>query len=292
MTRPVIVQDEAQIGFYWTTADGAPVGLHVLVRDDDEPDRLLPTHLEALDDALIIAAGRFGDILGGGRGPTDAAERSGLRDLHRAIDRLTWEYHAAAQALDASVPARAGQIIGTATLMGVMARHPLGLLGPAPLEGELDTPGTGVVAGYGDLLWVDGDRAWLGARWVVRTDDQRRLPATLSMLVFDSSGVNKDAARDEHRTAIGEVLAALDDGDSAGAEHRGIDPLGAASALDWMLYDWLMAHRDGPDSAAVDVKNRADDAAMIVRAAAASVALRARLDPELCRLPVPTSSGR
>jgi hypothetical protein len=234
-----------------------------------------------LDDALIIAAGSLGEVLGGGRGPSDAAERAALRALHCAVDRLSWEYDAAATALAATVPTRAGQIIGTATLMGVMARQPLGLLGPTPLEGALDMPGSGVVAGFGDLTWVDGERAWLGARWVVRTEDGRRLPATLSMLLFDSSGVQKDAARDEHRTAIGEVLAALDEPD--------VDPLGAASALDWMLYDWLMAHRDGPDSAAVDVQNRADDAAMIVRAAAASVALRARVDPEVLRLPYAVS---
>jgi hypothetical protein len=278
MTRPVIVQDEDQLGFYWTTADGTPTRLDALIGLDDEPERLLPTHLEALDDALIIATGRFGEVLGGGRGVADAIERDGLRELHCAVDRLSFEYHAAAAVVDAAIPARAGQIIGTAALISVMARHPLGLLGAAPLAGALDTPGPGVVAGYGDLVWVDGERPWLGARWVVRTDDGRRLPATLSMLLFDSSGVHKDAARDEHRTAIGEVLAALDSDE--------VDPLGAAGAVDWMLYDWLMAHRDGPDSAAVDVNNRLDDAAMIVRAAAASVQLRAGFDPELLRIPM------
>jgi hypothetical protein len=277
MTRPVIVQDEGQVGFYWATPDGRPIGLDALVKTDDEPDRLLPTHLEALDDALIIAAGRFGEILGGGRGPADDAERRGLRELHRAVDRLSWEYHTAAEVLGTATTTRAGQIIGTAFLMGVMARHPLGLVGVPPLEGELDTPEVGVVAGYGDLVWADGERAWRGARWVVRTEDDRRLPATLSMLLFDSSGVQKDAARDEHRTAIGEVLTSLAADDP--------DPLEAAGALDWMLYDRLMAHRDGPDSAAVDVKNRADDAAMIVRTAAASTGLRARFDPELLRIP-------
>jgi hypothetical protein len=284
MSRPMIVQDDGQIGFYWTTAGGAPIDLAGLAAVDEEPERLLPTHLEAFDDALIIAAGRFGEVLGGGRGPIGEDERTGLRDLHRAVDRLSWEYDAAAQALGATIPVRAGQIIGTAFLMGVMARHPLGLLGTPPLEGELDAPGTGVVAGYGDLVWVDGERAWLGARWVVRTDDGRRLPATLSMLIFDSSGVHKDAALDEHRTALAEVLAVLAD--------QGVDALGAAGALDWLLYDWLMAHRDGPDSAAVDVKNRVDDATMIVRAAAASAALRARFDPELLRIPVGASVRR
>ncbi|GAA0615011.1 hypothetical protein GCM10009547_16130 [Sporichthya brevicatena] len=277
MTRPVIVQDEGQIGFHWSTPTGVPVRLDALVKTDDEPRRLLPTHLEALDDALIIAAGRFGEILGGGRGPADDAERTGLRELHRAMDRLSWEYHAAVESMGAVISTRAGQILGTAFLMSVMARRPLSLLGPAPFEGELDEPGIGVVAGYGDLVWVDGDRPWRGARWVVRTEDGRRLPATLSMLLFDSSGVQKDAARDEHRAAIGEVLAALPTDD--------LDAMTAASALDWMLYDWLMAHRDGPDSAAVDVKDRPDDAVMIVRAAAASTELRARFDPELLRIP-------
>ena len=63
--RPRIVQADDQIGFYWVTPSGTPTSLQALVADDDEPDRLIATHLEALDDALIAAAGRFGDILGG-----------------------------------------------------------------------------------------------------------------------------------------------------------------------------------------------------------------------------------
>lgn|GEM_PF-3538884 len=46
-------------------AGGTVEALPQLVVADDEPDRLVVTHLEALDDALIIAAGRFGEVLGG-----------------------------------------------------------------------------------------------------------------------------------------------------------------------------------------------------------------------------------
>lgn len=63
--RPRIVQSDGQIGFFWATSRGVPTSLQALVVDDEEPDRLAATHLEALDDALIIAAERFGEILGG-----------------------------------------------------------------------------------------------------------------------------------------------------------------------------------------------------------------------------------
>ena len=55
--RPRIVQADDQIGFYWATPTGTPTSLQALVIEDDEPERLVATHLEALDDALIIAAG-------------------------------------------------------------------------------------------------------------------------------------------------------------------------------------------------------------------------------------------
>ena len=58
--RPRIIQSDAQIGFYWATPSGSPTSLQALVIGDDEPDRLVATHLEALDDALIIAAERIG----------------------------------------------------------------------------------------------------------------------------------------------------------------------------------------------------------------------------------------
>lgn len=272
MARPRIVQDEGQAGFYWATESGRPVSLAELVRVDDEPERLLPTHLEALDDALIIATGRLGGVLGGGRRP-EPDERRELRELHRALDRLCQEYAAAVAACDAEVDVRAGQIIGTATLVSILARQPIGLLGPAPLEGELDDPSIGIVGGFGDLVVVDPDRPWTGARWVVRTTDGRRLPATLSMLLHDSSGVNKEAAVDEHRAALRSTVAAVDRADA--------DPMAAACALDWMLYDFLDAHRDGPDSGAIDLHNRREDAGLVVSASAASVRCRSAVDPLL-----------
>ena len=45
--RPRIVQADDQIGFYWVTPSGTPTSLQALVADDDEPDRLIATHLEA-----------------------------------------------------------------------------------------------------------------------------------------------------------------------------------------------------------------------------------------------------
>lgn len=276
MARPRIVQDEGQAGFYWATSDGAAITLPDLVAIDDEPERLLPTHLEALDDALIIATGRLGEVLGGGRRP-DPAEQRQLRDLHRSLDRLCHEYAVAAAASAARIDARAGQIVGTATLVSVLARQPIGLLGPAPLEGTLDDPTVGVVGGYGDLVVADPERPWTGARWVVRTTDGRRLPATLGMLLHDSSGVNKEAAVDEHRAALRSTIAAADLPEA--------DRLAAACALDWMLYDFLVAHRDGPDSGAIDLHGRAEDAALVVAASDASVRCRASFDPLLTALP-------
>lgn len=272
--RPRIVQAEGQIGFFWATPAGRPTSLQALVVDDDEPDRLVATHLEALDDALIIAAERFGDILGGGRGPADAAERDDLLELHRTLDRLCFEYAAALEKTGLTADLRAGKIIGTAALFSILARQPLGLLGPAPFDGELDDPGLGVVGGYGEFRQVDPDKPWRGGRWVVRTEAGQRFPLTLSMLMFDSSGANKEGARKEHRDAL---LAVVE-----GARLPEADPLAVTCALDWLLYDWLMAHRDGPDSAEIVFPRGYDDAAaLVVSAAAASVAARATFDPGL-----------
>ena len=236
--RPRIVQTDDQIGFHWVTPAGAATTLRELVVDDDEPDRLVATHIEALDDALIIAAERFGELLGGGRPPRDQQERDGLSELHRVLDLLCFDYAAALDAAGLTADVRAGQIIGTATLFSICARRPLGLLGPAPFDGELDDPALGVVAG------------------------------------FDSSGVNKDAARVEHLDAIERVLTAADRPEA--------DPLAVACALDWLLYDWLMAHRADQDSAEIVMPKRHEsDAGLLVRAAAASVAARATVDPGL-----------
>lgn len=272
--RPRIVQTDGQIGFYWATPAGTPTCLQALIADDDEADRLVATHLEALDDALIIAAERFGEILGGGRGLADAAERDDLLDLHRTLDRLCFEYAAGTESAGVKPDLRAGKIIGTATLFSIRARQPLGLLGPAPFDGQLDEPTLGVVGGFGEMQQVDPERPWLGGRWVVRTEAGQRFPLTLSMLMFDSSGVNKDAARKEHLEALQSVIAAS----------RGVDadPLAVTCAVDWLLYDWLMAHRDGPDSAEIVFpKGHEADAGVVVAAAATSVAARATFDPAL-----------
>lgn len=272
--RPRIVQTDDQIGFYWATPAGSPTSLQALVVDDEEADRLIATHLEALDDALIIAAERFGEILGGGRGPADADERDGLVELHRTLDRLCFDYAAALEKTGLTADLRAGKIIGTAALFSIRARQPLGLLGPAPFEGELDDPGLGVVGGYGEFHHVDPDQPWRGGRWVVRTEAGQRFPLTLSMLMFDSSGANKEGARKEHRDALRGVVEA--------AKLPEADPMAATCALDWLLYDWLMAHRDGPDSAEIVFPKGYDDAAaLVVSAAAGSVAARATFDPGL-----------
>jgi hypothetical protein len=272
--RPRIVQADDQIGFYWVTPSGTPTSLQALVADDDEPDRLIATHLEALDDALIAAAGRFGDILGGGRPPAGADERDDVLELHRTLDRLCFEYAAALEKAGLAADVRAGKIVGTAALFSIRARQPLGLLGPAPLDGELDDPDVGVVGGYGEFHQVDPERPWTGGRWVVRTEAGQRFPLTLSMLMFDSSGANKEGARSEHQDALRTVVKA-----SAMPE---ADPLAVTCALDWLLYDWLMAHRDGPDSAEIVFPKGHDDAAaVVVSAAAASVAARSTFDPGL-----------
>lgn len=272
--RPRIVQADGQIGFYWATPSGAPTTLQALVTEDDEPDRLVATHLEALDDALIIAAERFGEILGGGRGPAGAAEREELLELHRTLDRLCFDYAAALKKTGLTADLRAGKIIGTAALFSIRARQPLGLLGPAPFEGELDEPTLGVVGGYGEFHHVDPDEPWKGGRWVVRTEAGQRFPLTLSMLMFDSSGANKEGARKEHRDALASVVDA--------ARLPEADPMAVTCALDWLLYDWLMAHRDGPDSAEIVFpKGYEGAAALVVAAAAASVAARATFDPGL-----------
>ena len=99
------------------------------------------------------------------------------------------------------------------------------------------------------------------------------------MLLFDSSGVDKEASLAEHRSALAQVTTAV--------TGPGVDPMVASGALDWLLFDWVMAHRDGPDSGAVEIPaGRTDDARMIVAATAASARLRARYDPGLLDLPV------
>ncbi len=274
MSRPRIAQDEDQIGFHWVSEAGQPISLPDLVLVDDEPERLPPTHLEALDDALIDAAGRFGELLGGGRSAIDPTEQQSLRELHRVLDRLNHEYATASWLLGAPIELRGGQIVGTSALIAIRARMALGVAGPTPFAGELDDPRLGVVSGHGQFQQVNESEVWRGGRWVVQSEDGHRYPLTLSMLMFDSSGVNKDAALIEHRDA----LAALTE--AAASEEA--DPFIAAGAIEWLLYDWLMAHRESPESGAIEIrKDRVPDAGMIVRAAAAAAAARAKDDSSL-----------
>ncbi|GAS90694.1 hypothetical protein [Mycolicibacterium brisbanense] len=271
--RPRIIQAEGQIGFYWTTPEGVATTLPDLVSGDDEPDRLVRTHLEALDDALVIAGAQFGDLLGGGTRP-NSAERDDLIVLHRCLDMLVRDYALAAQTIGMVSDVRAGQIIGTAALFAIRARFAVDLLGPAPLDGELDEPPVGVLSGYGQMVLVDPDKPWKGGRWILKAESGRKYPLTLSTMLFDSSGVNKDAARREHREALQACVDAEYSEDT--------DAFTLACALDWLLYDWLMAHRDAPDSAAIQIpKGHDSDAEMIVRAAHASVRARAKFDPHL-----------
>jgi hypothetical protein len=277
VTLAAIHQTDDRIGFVWKDSRGRAATLAQVAHEpDSEPERLLPTHLEALDDTLIGAAATFGEILGGSRRPAPQ-ERAELVDLHRTVDRAAYEYHQALGSTGLPSELRAGQIIGTASLMGYLSRAALGLVGSEPLAGELADPGLGVVAGYGELVDVSPDSPSAGKRWVIRTEDGRMLPASLSLLLHDSSGVQRDAALDEHRAALAQVV------DLAGADAV---TLGTAAAIDWLLHDWLMAHRDGPSSGAVEITSgKLDDALMIVEAAAASTRIRAAYDPELLRLP-------
>jgi hypothetical protein len=270
VTRASIWQTDDAVGFHWLSASGVAATLSdVVAEPDSEPHRLLPTHLEAVDDVLIDAVGRWGDILGGGRRPT-ADEADDLAELHQVLDRLCLEYADALKAVGATADVRAGQIIGTAALVSRRARAATGTAGPQPLSDELDEPPVGVVSGFADLVLVDPDRPGLGARWVVRTETGLRLPANLHMLLHDSSGVFKDAALDEHRAALRDVL---------GAEgSTGPDTWTWAMSLEWLLDDFLLAHRESPSSAAVTLRpGRRDDAQLIVSAAAAVT--RSRLPP-------------
>ncbi len=190
---------------------------------------------------LSEVAGRYGEVLGGGRGP-HGKEKDGIGAAYRAIDRACHEYAVAHDAAGLPDDLRAGQIIGTAALMSIRLRHAIGLTGPAPFDGVLDVPRPGVVGGRAGLHWVEGAAPWRGARSIVVTDDDRRLPATLRMLLLDSSGVDKTATLTEHREALTAVSAAVLVPD--------VEPLVASGAVDWLLFDWVMAHRESEESGA------------------------------------------
>jgi len=278
MALPRIDATDGRLGFLWRTPEGRPTRLEELVLlPGAEADRWLPTHLEALDDVLIEVAGRYGEILGGGR-RVHPDELGALAAAYREIDRLSHEYAQAHRRAALPDDRRAGQIVGTGALMSIRLRTAIGLIGPAPFEGALDVPDGGMVGGHARFRWVDPVARWHGGRWLVETTDGRRLPASLSLLLFDSSGVEKDGALTEHRDALAEVTDAVTGFD--------VEPMAASGALDWLLFDWLMAHRDGPDSGAVEIRSGLmSDARMIVAAAEASASVRSRFDIGLLDLP-------
>lgn len=296
---PHIRQADGQIGFYWVTAAGRPVSLSELVATDSEPERLVPTHLSALDDALIDAVGRWGEVLGGRRAVRDDAERRELTELQRTLDRLNHEYAEAERRVGLITDIRAGQIIGTAALVGACARMALGQFGPVPFEGTLDDPRVGVLSGHGQFHWVDPAAKWRGGRWILSSEDGRRYPLTLEMLLA-GSGVEKDAAVKEHRDALRAVTSAAATVAAGPAAYTGLaagtglsahtgpdapDPGVAAGAVDYLLQDWLMANRESETSAAIEIRSgESADAAMIVASASTAAALRGRIDPTLLSL--------
>lgn len=145
---PRIDHRDDRIGFWWCSPDGVRTPLAELIAlPGAEPDRWLPTHLEAFDDVLIDIAERFGQILGGGRRPT-GDEYDVLAQAYAVIDHTTVEYVDALHAADMRPDIRAGEILGTAALMGIRLREVIGLCGPAPFDGSLDTPSPGVVSGH------------------------------------------------------------------------------------------------------------------------------------------------
>ncbi len=271
-------------GFRWRDGAGRSTTLPDLLQDPSHPTApLVDRHLDALDEVLIAAAGRFGEVLGGGRAP-EQTERSQLSELAHTLDRLVHEYTHALEISASPIAIQGGQIVGTAHLLSYRARTVIGTAGPVPLEGELDEPTPGVVPGYAEMAEADPAAPWRGARWIVRTPDGSRLPARLDMLLRDSSGVDRKLTQDTHRQALQTTTSA--------ALAEDVDASVAGGAIDWLLYDWLHANRDDPSSVAVQItRGRLDDAQMIVGAARTSLTLRARLDPTLLDGPPPTGTS-
>ena len=188
----------------------------------------------------------------------------------RALERLNHEYAAADRLAGRESEVRAGQIIGTSALLAIRARMALGRAGPVPFDGALCEPRAGVLAGHGQFRWADPDAPGRGGRWLLIGQDGRRYPLTLDTLLR-GSGVEKDGALDEHRAAL-TVVSGLPAADEASDS----DPAVLAGAIEWLLYDWLTAHRESERSAAIEIPSgRPADAAMIVQAAAALAAARA-----------------
>ena len=117
---PRIVATDTTIGFHWASPEGVPMRLSsVIGLPGAEPDRWLPTHLEALDDVLIEVAGRFGEVLGGGRRPA----------------RDEWDDLAAASGRHLL------QVTGTASLNGTLVINPTGIAPGSAVYHVVDSSG-------------------------------------------------------------------------------------------------------------------------------------------------------
>lgn len=255
--------DDPVDGFAWV--DGARrAPLQEVLADPFRPaGALIRQHLDAFDQVLIDVMGELGVVLGGPGGDVDVDITTRLDRLESTLDRLTAEYQAGLRVVGVVPDVRGGQVCGAAAIVGHRVRVVRDRVPEAPMARQLDDPAVGVVAGFAELSEVPAAAPWRGQRWIVRTEDGRRLPATLAMLLGDSSGVDRRATLDAHRGALSSATAAARE-----------DPR-AAGALEHLLLDWLMAHREDPTTIAVDIaKGRLDDAAMIVDAATCGGSLR------------------
>ena len=241
--RPRIVQTDGQIGFYWATPDGVATTLADLVIDDEEPDRLVATHLEALDDALIIAAAQFGTC--------SAAASTPIR-----ANATIWSPCTAAWICWCAIThwrrdrrhrprSAGGQDHRHRRVVFDLRPLPLDLLGPAPFDGELDEPSLGVR----QRIRADGAGRYREAVEGRPVDPEIGIRPTISADIVDDvvRQLRGEQGRRPTRTPRGDRTCI------ATAVAPDADPFTVACALDWLLYDWLMAHREDPDSAAIQI---------------------------------------
>ena len=270
----VLPADDPVDGFTWQAPGQVTAPLSTVVEADlTAAARRLRQHVDAFDQLLVAVADAHGELLGGARALA-GDDRDVLRRIHQTVDRTVLAYVDGLRAAGTAADVLGAQVVGAAVLLGHAARHPLGLVAPPPLAGRFDEPPIGGVSGTTRFA-AAGDEAWRGGHWIIETEDGRRLPAMLTTLLYDSSGVDREDVQDTHRAALRGAIDATDD---AVAE---IDTAAtAAGAIDHLLVDWLLAHRyeDGDLAVRVD-GGRIDDAWLIVDAAAASVRVRRQLDP-------------
>lgn len=268
-----------QIGFGWLSDDGRPTRLsELLLHADADPARLLSTHVAAVDELLGEVAVRFAALLTNGQAP-DPGDHDALAATYRVIDRLTVEYATARSLIGGDPPdpvadaLRAGRVLASGALVSIRARDLLSMTGPVPFDGMLDELPARGLTGRARLAWRD--EPWQGARWLLTTDDGRRVPTDLRTLLAEiTNRRDRESILREHREALDLVVLA--------AAADGAEPMAASGAVDWLLFDWLMAHRDeyAPQGVRIHV-DRVEDARMLIGAATISARLRARYDPNL-----------